>query len=411
MSQVVLKPRPWRGEVEIPSSKSVAHRQMICAALAGMPPGAVRLLGPASEDLEATRSALAILQAPREGCPLLDCGESGSTLRFLLPVAAALGGEWLFQGRGRLPQRPLGALLEELRTHGVTVEGEHLPLRLKGRLQGGLFRLPGNVSSQFVTGLLLALPLAGGGTIQLTSPLESRDYVTLTTQAMGQFGAMVQTKEEGFSVPPEAHYHAPETLDPVEGDWSAAAFPMVAAALGRENPQGVLLKNLSPVSAQGDRRVVELLQAFGAQVECLPEGVRVRPGKLKAVPEIDVRPIPDMVPALAVVAALADGTTRFVHGERLRLKESDRLEASRALVAALGGRGEIQGDVLQVTGVERLTGGVVDGVNDHRIVMAAAAAACAAQGEVTILDAQAVAKSWPAFWQAYSLATGEEVTL
>ena len=146
MSQVVLKPRPWRGEVEIPSSKSVAHRQMICAALAGMPPGAVRLLGPASEDLEATRSALATLQAPREGCPLLDCGESGSTLRFLLPVAAALGGEWLFQGRGRLPQRPLGALLEELRTHGVTVEGEHLPLRLKGRLQGGFFRLPGNVA-------------------------------------------------------------------------------------------------------------------------------------------------------------------------------------------------------------------------------------------------------------------------
>ncbi len=411
MSQVVLSPRPWTGRVAIPSSKSLAHRQLLCAALAGMSLDSVRLQGPASEDLTATRTTLETLRTPTGECPVLDCGESGSTLRFLLPVAAARGGEWCFQGRGRLPQRPLDPLLGELRAHGVEIQGERLPLRLKGKLTGGTFHLPGNISSQFVTGLLLALPLAGGGAVRLTSPLESQDYVALTLQAMAQFGVEVRREEEGFTVPPGQSYRPVENLPVVEGDWSAAAFPMVAAALALQNPQGLLLENLSPASLQGDRRIVEILQAFGAQVEFLPQGLQVRPAPLHALPEIDVRPIPDMVPALSVVAALAEGTTRFVHGERLRLKESDRLEASRDLVESLGGRAEIQGDVLQITGVKELAGGRVDGRNDHRIVMAAAAAAVAVQGKVTIGDAQAVAKSWPAFWQAYSLATGEEVSL
>ncbi|MGN0867036.1 MAG: 3-phosphoshikimate 1-carboxyvinyltransferase [Oligosphaeraceae bacterium] len=411
MSQAVLSPRSWRGRVAVPSSKSVAHRQLLCAALAGMPLDAVRLQGPASEDLTATRNALETLRSPRGEWPVLDCGESGSTLRFLLPVAAALGGKWCFQGRGRLPRRPLDPLLGELRAHGVEIQGEHLPLRLEGRLTGGTFHLPGNVSSQFVTGLLLALPLAGGGAVRLTSPLESQDYVTLTLQAMARFGVEVRREEDGFVVPPGSAYRPVENLPVVEGDWSAAAFPMVAAALDARNPQGLLLENLSPDSLQGDRRIVELLRAFGARVEFLPQGLQVRPAPLRALPEIDVRPIPDMVPALSVVAALAQGTTRFVHGERLRLKESDRLEASRDLVVSLGGEAVLLGDVLQVTGVRELTGGAVDGRNDHRIVMAAAAAAVAVRGSVTIGDAQAVAKSWPAFWQARTLATGEEVSL
>lgn len=412
MSRVALTPRPWRGEVEIPSSKSVAHRQMICAALAGVPPSSVELHGPASADLLATRRCLEALLDSASAEPALDCGESGSTLRFLMPVAAALGRPARFTGQGRLPERPVDTLLAELRRHGVRCDGEHLPLTLEGPMAGGEFALPGNISSQFVTGILLALPLTGQeGVVRLTTPLESRDYVALTLDAMGRFGVSVEESPGAFRVSGGQRYHACAALPPVEGDWSAAAFPMVAAALGHGNPEGLRLKNLAADSAQGDRRVVELLRAFGAHVEFVGADLRVRPGELHAVEEIDVRSIPDMVPALAVLAGLSRGVTRFVHAERLRWKESDRLEAVRRLLLALGGVAETTRDTLTVTGQERYHGGVVDGVNDHRIVMAAAAAACAADGAVEILDAQAVSKSWPAFWQACSLCTGEEISL
>ncbi len=412
MSRVSLTPHLWRGEVPIPSSKSVAHRQMICAALAGVSPARVTLHGPASADLLATRRCLEALLEPTAAEPVLDCGESGSTLRFLMPVAAALGRPAHFTGQGRLPERPVDTLLAELRRHGVRCDGEHLPLTLQGPLSGGEFALPGNISSQFVTGILLALPLTGQeGVVRLTTPLESRDYVTLTLDAMRRFGVSVEESPEAFRVPGNQRYRACADMPPVEGDWSAAAFPMVAAAIAHGNPEGLLLKNLSAHSAQGDRRVVELLRAFGAPVDFAGTDLRVRPGELQAVEEIDVRAIPDMVPALAVVAGLSRGTTHFVHAERLRLKESDRLEAVRRLLLSLGGVAETTRDTLTVTGVARYHGGVVDGVNDHRIVMAAAAAACAADGVVEILDAQAVSKSWPAFWQAYSLCTGEEISL
>ena len=191
-----------------------------------------------------------------------------------------------------------------------------------------------------------------------------------------------------------------------EGDWSSAAFPMVAAALGGD---GLALANLDLESPQGDRRIVELLRTFGARVLQEDGLVKVFPGRLAAVPEIDVRAIPDMVPALAVVAGVAAGTTRFVNASRLRLKESDRLESTRAMITALGGHATVEDDTLTVDGVSAYRGGRVDGVNDHRIVMAAAAAAVAAIGPVHITDAEACAKSWPDFWTTRSMATNEEV--
>lgn len=405
MRELVLHNSPWRGRVEIPSSKSVAHRLLVCAALSKTPLDAIRILGTPSQDVNATKSCLATLMA--EGAPVLDCGESGTTLRFMLPVAAALGKGATFIGHGRLPERPITPILDALAAHGVTATGNRLPLTIRGRLAGGEFTLPGDVSSQFISGMLLALPMTGrASSITLSTPLESQDYVRLTIAAMSAFGVRVSSTERGFRVEGASGYTALKDGMTVEGDWSSAAFPMAAAALGGD---GLALANLDLESPQGDRRIVELLRTFGARVLQEDGLVKVFPGRLAAVPEIDVRAIPDMVPALAVVAGVAAGTTRFVNASRLRLKESDRLEATRAMITALGGHATVEDDMLTVDGVSAYRGGRVDGVNDHRIVMAAAAAAVAATGPVHITDAEACAKSWPDFWTTRSMATNEEV--
>ena len=405
MRELVLHNSPWRGRVEIPSSKSVAHRLLVCAALSKTPLDAIRILGTPSQDVNATKSCLNTLMA--EGAPVLDCGESGTTLRFMLPVAAALGKGATFIGHGRLPERPIAPILDALAAHGVTATGNRLPLTIRGRLVGGEFTLPGDVSSQFISGMLLALPMTGrASSITLSTPLESQDYVRLTIAAMSAFGVRVSSTERGFRVEGSSGYTALKDGMTVEGDWSSAAFPMVAAALGGD---GLALANLNLESPQGDRRIVELLRTFGARVLQEDGLVKVFPGRLAAVPEIDVRAIPDMVPALAVAAGVAAGTTRFVNASRLRLKESDRLEATRAMITALGGHAAVEDDTLTVDGVSAYRGGRVDGVNDHRIVMAAAAAAVAAMGPVHITDAEACAKSWPDFWTTRSMATNEEV--
>ena len=405
MSEIVLHNSPWRGRIEIPSSKSVAHRLLVCAALSKTPLDAIRVLGTPSQDVNATKRCLDVLTT--EDAPVLDCGESGTTLRFMLPVAAALGKGATFIGHGRLPERPIGPILDALAAHGVTATGNRLPLTIRGRLAGGEFTLPGDVSSQFISGMLLALPMTGrASSITLSSPLESQDYVRLTIAAMSAFGVRVSSMERGFRVSRGISYTALRGGMSVEGDWSSAAFPMVAAALGGN---GLALANLAQESPQGDRRIVELLRTFGARVLQEDGLVKVFPGRLAAVPEIDVRAIPDMVPALAVAAGVAAGTTRFVNASRLRLKESDRLEATRAMITALGGHATVEDDTLTVDGVSAYRGGRVDGVNDHRIVMAAAAAAVAATGPVHITDAEACAKSWPDFWTTRSMATKEEV--
>ena len=398
MTDCVVQSGSWRRAIDVPPSKSVAHRLMICAALSGMSLKSIQLPEQCSEDLAATAECLAELTDSES--PVLDCRESGSTLRFLLPVAAALGKNSTFIGRGRLPQRPIGTLLEELAAHGVRATSPQLPLALSGRLSGGIFSLPGDLSSQFVTGLLFALPLLReGGSIRLSTPLQSRDYVNLTIDAMARFGVQVQESEDGFRVEADASYRPlPSSALPliVEGDWSNAAFPLVAGAIGGE---GLEVRGLRPDSRQGDRRILELLSAFGARVSFDGDACRVYPGMLRALPEIDVSGIPDLVPVLAVLAGCAEGTTRFVNAARLRLKESDRLASTQAMLAALGGRADAMPDALVVHGVGRYHGGVVDSCNDHRIVMAAAVAAEASEKPITILGANACAKSWPAFFE------------
>ena len=411
---IAVQPGPLRGRVEIPASKSVAHRAMIAAALADRPTQIV--LNAVNDDLTATAACLNALGAicertdfgyrivpaaqEKNACgaaenasgatdlceiasfPTLDCGESGSTLRFLLPVAAALGREARFVGHGRLPERPHDVLLDAMAAHGATADARRLPLQLHGRLRGGTFALPGNVSSQYITGLLLALPLcAGDSVIRLTTRLESAPYVNLTLRALADFSIRAETLPDGWRIPGGQRYRSPGRVV-VEGDWSGAAFWLAANALGSRVECG----NLDERSAQGDRTIRPLLNRLGG--------------------EIDVSECPDLVPALAVAAAGFPGRTALVGAARLRLKESDRLASVAALLRALGCAVDEGAESLTIHGGAPLTGGTVDGCGDHRIVMAAAVAATAASSPVTILGAQAVAKSYPDFFRDFEALGG-----
>ncbi|WP_457791719.1 3-phosphoshikimate 1-carboxyvinyltransferase [Anaeromassilibacillus sp. SJQ-5] len=410
MFLAVISPSVIRGTLTPPPSKSAAHRLLIAAALAGE--GRVRGLS-LSADMEATLRAVRGLgvsvrldgdaacfaPAPPSSSPSplpVDCGESGSTLRFLIPLYAARGIPAVFTGHGRLPERPLGVYADCLPPHGVTLSAASgLPLTVTGRLTGGDFALPGDVSSQFITGLLFALPLCREDSrIRLTTPLESAGYVDMTLQVLRQAGIRVEPLEDGWFIPGSQTYRPLDTA--VESDWSQAAFLLAAGALGGE----VTLTGLNPASAQGDREALSLFRRFGAAVEEAPGRIVCRKAPLHGI-DIDAAQIPDLVPVLAVTAALADGVTHITGAARLRLKESDRLAAVADGIRRLGGRVEEGPDSLTITGVSRLAGGRAEGYNDHRIVMALSMAALGCEAPVTVTDAQSVAKSWPAFFEDY----------
>lgn len=406
---VCVTPAPLSGTIAAIPSKSEAHRLLILSALCG---GETRLImGGRGDDIDATIGCLSALGADvtvRPGhvtvrglrgepdVPLLDCRESGSTLRFLLPVAAVCCEKTLFTGRGRLPERPIGELVAVMRAHGVAFSAERLPFSTEGRLAGGAYELPGNVSSQYLTGLLLALPLAKQGSrITLTTRLESAAYLDITLAALRTFGASVSAADGVYEVPGGQAYASPGEIT-VGGDWSNAAFFLAAGALGSP----VRVTGLDADSAQGDRRVLDALRRFGADITIANDCVSVSPGRLTGC-ELDVSETPDLLPALAVVAASAESETRFFNAARLRLKESDRLTAASALINALGGSAQELPDGLIVRGGP-LLGGTVNSFHDHRIAMAAAIAAVNCAGPVTILDAGAVGKSYPAFFEDYA---------
>lgn len=406
---IVISPSKLQGEIAAIPSKSVAHRMLICAAFADAP--TTLYIPQTSDDINATAACMEALgatikiegasykvtpiQTPASS-PTLDCGESGSTLRFLLPVAAALGNNSHFIGRGRLPQRPLSDLVEAMKEHGTTFDAEQLPLTLGGKLCGGHYRIAGNVSSQYITGLLLALPLTKeDSTIEITTPLESASYINITLSVMRTFGIEVETGENTYHIRGGQSYHSPGTL-PVEGDWSNAAFFLTAAALGN----GISMSGLNVHSAQGDRKVLRLLQQFGAEKTIEHENIILRAHQLGGC-IIDIRDTPDLLPILSVAAAFAKGETTFVNAARLRLKESDRLESTAALINNLGGKATTTDDSITICGTG-LIGGTVDSCNDHRIAMATAIAATRCQKDVTIIDAEAVNKSYPGFFEDYN---------
>ncbi|MBE6032972.1 MAG: 3-phosphoshikimate 1-carboxyvinyltransferase [Firmicutes bacterium] len=405
LRNIQLNPRALKGTIPAIPSKSDAHRLMICAALADKP---TRLkLSFLSKDMEATLDCLQALGAEvtrdEKGIlitpigrvaenPLLDCQESGSTFRFMLPVAAALCEQVSFVGAGRLPQRPIGDLTAAMKAHGVTFTTEQLPFMCLGKMQGGIFEIPGNVSSQYITGLLLALPLAETDSrIVLTSKLESSAYIDITLSALRRFGIEVEVLETGYRVPGNQTFRSPGEL-PVEGDWSNSAFFLSAGAIG----EPVTVTGLDRNSPQGDKKILEILQRFGAVLTYKEDSITVSPGPLRGC-TIDIGEIPDLLPILSVVAACASGTTRFINGRRLRLKESDRLQSTAAMIQSLGGTCKELEEGLVITGGS-LKGGTVDSFHDHRIAMSAAIASIRCEGPVTIEDADAAEKSYPTFY-------------
>ena len=399
-----------RGTVAAIPSKSQAHRLLICAALAA---GESRVHCPRlNADIEATVRCLRALGAEigREGedfvvrpiprgetAPAeLDCGESGSTLRFLLPVAAALGREARFTGSGRLPQRPLAELCAALRSGGAAVSADALPITVSGRLRAGTYRLPAKVSSQYISGLLFTLPLLDGASrVELDGEPESAPYINMTCAALARFGVSTEREGNAWRVPAGQTYRSPGRVV-VEGDWSNAAFWLCAGAIGNEP---VTVTGLDPASPQGDRAVLDLLGRFGAAVTVGEDGITVSPAPLHGT-ELDARDVPDLIPVLSVVAACAAGETRVVNAGRLRLKESDRLSSTAALIRALGGAVTELPEGLTLHG-GGLRGGCVDSFNDHRLAMAAATASAACREDVTVYGAEAVNKSYPSFFEDY----------
>ena len=404
---VILPPGPRAGEVRIPASKSVAHRLLICAAM-GESRTSIRIDG-FSRDILATVACLKALGAgitikenvirvvpirkPVSG-GLLPCGESGSTLRFLLPVAGALGVSGYFRMEGRLPERPMQVYEDLLCAHGMRIERNGCWLHFGGQLQSGEYRLPGDVSSQYFSGLLMALPrVAGDSKVIVEGKLESADYIRLTEDAVCRAGVCFERNARQWVIPGAQRFHLSGFLR-AEGDWSNAAFFLCAGALSEE---GVTVRGLNLGSAQGDMAILEILQRFGAIVSTEADSVTVRRGELCPV-TIDAAPIPDLIPVLSVLACGAVGDTHIENAARLRMKESDRLQSTARLINDLGGNAEELPEGLVIHGTGGLCGGTVDPCNDHRIAMSAAVAACMCTEWVTVLDAQCVQKSYHSFW-------------
>lgn len=416
MSDVKFSPFVPNGTVNVPPSKSDVHRAIICAAMAK---GVSRISPVAlSNDIKATIGCIKALGADavlennvltvdgtnmyKNKTALLDCGESGSTLRFFIPIAAVGNINATFVGKGKLPQRPIGIFTEALPKAGTVCKTEGgLPLEIKGQLKSGIFEIPGNVSSQFITGLLLALPiLEGDSEIVLTSPLESVGYIAMTIRTMKQFGVNIQATEKGWHIKGGQSY---KTCDyTTDGDWSQAAFFMVLGAVSGK----VTVKGVAKDSTQGDKKCAEILARFGAKVTQLDNEVTVEKGELKAI-TIDASQIPDLVPVLSVCAAFAEGTTKIVNAERLRIKECDRLKATAELLNNLGGKVKELSDGLEITGVSSLKGGNVNGYNDHRIVMSAAVCAARSDEDITATFAMSINKSYPDFYIDYNSIGGK----
>lgn len=404
MNSVKITPHTLSGKVQLPPSKSVAHRVLICAALAqgksvirpfctsrdiNATVGTLRAMG---AQISADENGYIVTTGKWQNGVKLNCFESGSTARFLIPVVAALGINAQFIGEGRLPQRPFSVLCDVLRENGVKVNSDQLPMDISGRFKGEVFTVPGNVSSQYISGILLAAPLMGNDvTVNIKGTLESAAYVDMTVDVMSAFGVRVQKTDTGYFIKGGQKYIARDIK--IEADWSAAAFFMSAAAIGGE----VAIEGLNFASTQGDMAALDVFAAFGAELSTLNNTLFVRKGALRGI-EVNVEQIPDMVPAIAATAAFAKGTTKITGAARLRLKESDRIETVCNALTAMGV------DVIQTADTITINGGTVkagsiDGANDHRIVMAFAVAACYAQGESDISFAGAVEKSYPEFYK------------
>lgn len=440
-NSIVISPRPLSGSLDAIPSKSHVHRLLICAALGT---GEVFVPCPSpSQDIMATARCLTALgasvRATGEGLrvsPLkerpgariysgdapparLDCGESGSTYRFLAPVAAALGIPVVFHLSGRLPVRPMDQLWAALKSGGARIDGRGSPeVAITGGLRPGRYEIPGNISSQFISGLLLALPrLQGDSEIVITGALESAGYIELTLEALRSFSVNITPTPTGFIIPGGQDFIPPAPVIIPEGDWSNAALWLCAGAVAGE---GITIRGLSPDSPQGDRAIAGILRRFGAGVEQSESGnsVSVTPAPISGI-TLDTGDIPDLVPSVALLGAAAAGITKITGVSRLTLKESDRRISVCETLNSLGSRAEYDGDTITIFGGGSgphaggatptklpLAGGTADSRGDHRIAMLAAAASVLARGEITLDGVGALDKSYPGFLEHFKLLGG-----
>lgn len=410
ISSIAIEKSIMKGTVQIPPSKSQAHRAIICAAMSK----GVSHISPVqmSKDMEATISAVKAIgccvalngntltidgtKTFSEKEVLIDCIESGSTLRFLVPIVASGGVDATFVGSGRLPERPIGAFLELLPQHGVSCESNGgLPLKIKNKLTHGKFELAGDVSSQYITGLLLALPLLPGDSeIVLNTPLESTGYVDMTIDVMKTFGVTIDQTKNGYFVKGRQKYLPQDFV--IESDWSQAGFFFALGAIGGD----ITMLGLNKNSLQGDKKAKQIFTEMGAKITDNGTSIRVQKGKLNGV-KLDVSEIPDLVPSIAVTCAFADSESVIFNGKRLRIKESDRILSTVSALKAIGANVVETDDGMIISPSDKLFGGEIDGFNDHRIVMAFAMAGANISGITTISHMDSVKKSYPNFWEEW----------
>lgn len=431
MTTLKITPSRLSGSVCVPSSKSMGHREIICAGLSGGTSLVDNIS--MSADMEATlrcldalgigfqqvpsarvgRTALSIngsgsVRAERS---IVDCGESGSTLRFMIPLGALCGEPLTFTGHGKLITRPLQAYYDIFDKQGLsytTAADGHLPLTVNGVLKSGAYELPGNVSSQFISGLLFALPLLEGDSVlTVTSALESQSYVDLTLSCLEKYGIVIEHENyHKYHIRGGQRYRGGKNM--VEGDWSQAAFWLVTGTLGGQ----ITCTGLQAASLQGDRVVADIINCMGGKVTSTAEGNHTaRPAATKGV-VIDAADCPDIIPVLTVLAAVSAGTTKIINAGRLRIKECDRLAAMTSELNKLGASVTELSDGLVIEGrPEGLRGGCVEAWNDHRIAMSLAVASLVCQDAVIINGSECVQKSYPEFWQDFAALGGKIKTV
>jgi len=423
LKTVEINPKRLSGDISVPPSKSVSHRAIIAAALSK---GKSRIENVImSKDIEATCKGLESLgssiqiEAAGEGRVTLtiegngmpnvkngaiDCIESGSTLRFLIPLAALTGEEVTFEGRGKLVERPLDIYYDIFESQGLEYENAKgmLPLTLKGTLKAGHFKIRGDVSSQFITGLMFALPLVqGDSTIEIVGKLESVGYIDLTLDVLRKFG--IRVENSGYS---SFYIEGGQSYIPsdyrVEGDFSQAAFWLVAGTIGSE----VNCLDVDKDSLQGDKEIVEIIKAMGGNIDISGTAMRAIGSSTRGI-SIDASQIPDIVPIISVMAALSKGTTIISNAARLRIKESDRIKSTVSELAKLGATIRELEDGIEIEGKDELEGGAVESWNDHRIAMAMAIASIRCKNPVVINGAESVKKSYPGFWNDFRKLGGD----
>lgn len=404
---IIVKPSELSGNIRAITSKSYVHRALICALISGKKTNIY--CNQLSEDINATANAIKAIGADitykdsiftvnpykeyNKFCTI-DCKESGSTLRFILPIICAFGIKADLIMRGRLSERPMSALTDILEKYGCTINKKENILSVSGRLQSGVYEIDGNISSQYITGLIFTLPiLKGNSEIIVKGDFQSKSYVNLTLGVLNKFGIEIREENNRYSL---CKVNNDSSEIKSEGDWSNGAFWLCAGALSK---RGITVTGLDLNSVQGDRKIIDILKDFGAEVSVLPNRITVKKNSLNGI-TVDASDIPDLVPIISILASFSKGKTVIENIERLRLKESDRVKTTVEMINNLGGKAQgVENSI--VIYYSPLNGGTVNSYNDHRIVMSAAVSSVGSKFDVAIINSDAVNKSYPEFFNDF----------